>query len=107
MDLQAKRDQKDIDYDDDDKNDDGEDRVVIMIGVEQELVGRRGNLGETSNSVEVYFLPFQFLFNPYLPLTPCFCTVPKRVPILGTFLTLLGPIGSLFILQGPYFQCFG
>ena len=50
--------------DDDDKNDDGEDRVVIMIGVEQELVGRRGNLGETSNSVEVYFLPFQFLFNP-------------------------------------------
>lgn len=41
-----------------------------------------------------------------LPLPPCFCTVPKRVPILGTFLTFLGPIGSLFILQGPYFQCF-
>ena len=36
-----------------------------LIGVEQELVGRKGNLGETSNSVEVYFLPFQFLFNPY------------------------------------------
>ena len=31
---------------------------------EQELVRRKGNLGETSNSVEVYFLPFQFLFNP-------------------------------------------
>ena len=35
------------------------------------------------------------------------CTVPKRVPILGTFLSFLGLIGSLFILQGPYFQCFG
>ena len=38
----------------------------IMIGVEQELVGRKGNLGETSNSVENCFLPFQFLFNPYI-----------------------------------------
>ena len=36
----------------------------IQLEVEQELVGRMGNLGETSNSVEVYFLPFQFLFNP-------------------------------------------
>ena len=35
----------------------------LIVGVEQELVGRKGNLGETSNSVEVYFLPF--LFNPY------------------------------------------
>ena len=37
----------------------------LTVGVEQELVGRKGNLGKTSNSVEVYFLPFQFLFNPY------------------------------------------
>ena len=29
-----------------------------------------------------------------------------RVPI-GTFLTFCVPIGSLFIFQGPYFQCFG
>ena len=29
-----------------------------------------------------------------------------RVPI-GTFLTFWVPIGSLFIFQGPYFQCFG
>ena len=35
------------------------------LEVEQQLVGRKGNLGETSNSVKVYFLPFQFLFNPY------------------------------------------
>ena len=35
------------------------------------------------------------------------CTVAKRVPILGTFLTYWVPIGSLFIFHGPYFQCFG
>ena len=29
-----------------------------------------------------------------------------QVPI-GTFLTFWVPIGSLFIFQGPYFQCFG
>ena len=39
-------------------------RYILSLGVEQELVERKGNLGETSNSVEVYFLPFQFLFNP-------------------------------------------
>ena len=35
------------------------------------------------------------------------CTDAKRVPIIGTFLTFWVPIGSLFIFQGPYFQCFG
>ena len=39
--------------------------MAHMLGEQQELVGRKGNLGKTSNSVEVYFLPFQFLFNPY------------------------------------------
>ena len=39
----------------------------------------------------------------YLHIT----TVSKRVPILGTFLTFWVLIGSLFIFQGPYFQCFG
>ena len=34
-------------------------------------------------------------------------TVIQRVPIIGTFLALWVPIGSLFIFQGPYFQCFG
>ena len=29
-----------------------------------------------------------------------------RVPV-GTLLTFWVPIGSLFIFQGPYFQCFG
>ena len=36
------------------------------------------------------------------------CTVPKRVPIIGTG-SLKGPFwcfGSLFIFHGPYFQCF-
>ena len=37
------------------------------------------------------------------------CTVPKSVPIIG-IRSLQGPFwrfGSLFIFQGPYFQCFG
>ena len=38
----------------------------MRIGVEQELVGRKGNIGKTSNSVEVYFHPFQFLFKPQM-----------------------------------------
>ena len=29
------------------------------------------------------------------------------VPIIGTLLAFWVPIGSLFIFQGPYFQCFG
>ena len=33
-------------------------------------------------------------------------TVPKRVPV-GTFLAFWVPIGSLFIINGPFFQCFG
>ena len=47
---------------------------LSSLGVEQELVGRKGNLGETSNSVEVYFLPFQLLFNPQSSqlFTQCF-----------------------------------
>ena len=43
--------------------------IVVLIkwklGVEQELVWRKGNLGKTSNSVELCFLPFQFLFQPW------------------------------------------
>ena len=33
--------------------------------------------------------------------------VSKTVPILGTFFTFGVLIGSLFMFQGPYFQCFG
>ena len=32
-------------------------------------------------------------------------TVSKWVPIIGTILAFWVPIGSLFIFQGPYFQC--
>ena len=38
--------------------------ALLFIEVEQELVGRKGNLGKTSNSVKVYFLLFQFLLFP-------------------------------------------
>ena len=31
-------------------------------------------------------------------------TVPKRVPV-GPFLAFWVPIGSLFIIEGPFFQC--
>ena len=30
----------------------------------------------------------------------------KRLPILGTFFTFCVPVGSLVLLQGPYFLCF-
>ena len=45
---------------------------------------------------------------------PSGCTVTKKVLIIArdrvlirTFLAFWVPIGSLFIFQGPYFQCFG
>ena len=37
---------------------------LVMENAAAHALDCTGNLGETSNSVEVCFLPFQFLFNP-------------------------------------------
>ena len=39
-----------------------------------------------------------------LPLTPCFCTVPKRVPILGTFLPFWALLGPYLYFRVPIFS---
>ena len=41
----------------------------LVIGEQEELVGRKGNLGEILHSVKVYFLLFQFLLFPYMVIT--------------------------------------
>ena len=44
----------------------------LILGDEQELVGRKGNLGKTTNSAKSFLSSNQFLLVPYLIIREMF-----------------------------------
>ena len=46
--------------------------MMVVVGDEKELVGRKGNLGETTNSAKSFLSSNQFLLVPYLLIREMF-----------------------------------
>ena len=77
-------------------------RLLATISEPQLCFGREISLKGPLDTVEIVIEYMDMVDNVNMDMID---TVPKRVPV-GTFLAFWVPIGSLFIFEGPYFQCF-
>ena len=78
-------------------------RLLATISEPQLCFGREISLKGPLDTVEIVIEYMDMVDNVNMDMID---TVPKRVPV-GTFLAFWVPIGSLFIIEGPFFQCFG
>ena len=78
-------------------------RLLATISEPQLCFDREISLKGPLDTVEIVIEYMDMVDNVNMDMID---TVPKRVPV-GTFLAFWVPIGSLFIINGPFFQCFG